>query len=145
MNRTHVSAEVKEFPGKMSLPDNHDSLKLKYLIIFRSLAHWLPGCLLFQNPELKVSLPIYYLIIPNLWVSWQLRHLNFPNLKMQLLWSQAHSSIKQTQAIFHSVEVSCKDCSSSLDTEMNCWQKPVLSLLNSQVFTEFKKMWLNIK
>ena len=68
MNRTHVSAEMKEFPGKMSLPDN-DSLKLKYLIIFLSLAHWLPGCLLFQNPQLKVNIPIDYLAIPDSWVS----------------------------------------------------------------------------
>lgn len=68
MNRTHVSAEVKEFPGKMILPDN-DSLKLKYLIIFLRLAHWLPGCLVFQNPQLKVSPTIDYLAIPNSWVS----------------------------------------------------------------------------
>lgn len=27
MNRTCVSAEVKEFSGKMSLPDNYDTLK----------------------------------------------------------------------------------------------------------------------
>lgn len=62
MNRTHVSAEVKEFPGKMSLPNDDDSLKLSNCLSkFGTLASGLS----FQNSRFKVRLPVDCLAIPS--------------------------------------------------------------------------------